>query len=716
MAKGPGAKPDSIKKLIATDPASPKTTGKPNIDRINNLAEEYFESSPDSTYRYAGLAISLADKANYTKGIADGYVNLAMVNTFRGDYPTSERNFKYALQLHKQIGGQYGMTEAYIGLGRIDDFLGNYNDAIAYLDSALTIRKKLGNETDIAECYNSIGVVYDNQGRFSTALDYYLRSLAISLKHNDTLASADNYCNIGIIMQHLELYPKALHYFDTALKIWRKYNDIQGISTIYLNNGEVLMAQKKYTEAFANFNKASAIFHTLDDKEGIAFAYYDLGLYHYHTNNPDTAIRYFNLSLSLSTKHGIKYNKTYAYLGLAMVYNQKKDYKKAYSYAMLAQSTANNLGSANVRADACLQLSKALAGLGKFENAYQQNQIYNSLKDSVKSNDIVQKLSAYNLEYDFAKSQLEYKRQHQAQIVAYKAKIEEQRKAIIIYVIFGLLTGTIAIVYYNAKRKQTRINRMLTEKNAEVIDQKNNLNTQAEKLNDLNSLKDRLIAILAHDLRAPLSTLRGLFNLIVDKEITREEFTEMVPQAFGKLESTSDFLDTLLFWINIQVDDAGQHIKSFPLSTVVDQELSILDDQFNRKQISIINKVNSTDTVLADPNSIRIVVHNFLTNAIKFSPTGGTIAISSKAAIDNHSVLTVQDEGLGMSPAMLDSLFKGQVTSTRGTDNEIGTGMGLLFCKELIETYNGKIWAESEEGNGAKLCFALPQGDTEATL
>jgi len=711
LAKPQVSTPDSIKKLIATDPRSPKTTGKANIDRINKLADEFFESAPDSTFRYANLAMSFANQAHYTKGIADAYINLARVNTFKGHFPASEKNFKYALQLHRQIGEQYGMSEAYVGLGRIKDFLGFYNDAITYLDSALVIRKKLGDEIEIADCYNSMGVVYDNKGEFSKALDYYLKCLAISLKHHEDLASADYYCNIGIIMQHLELYPKALHYFDIALKIWQKYNDRQGISTIYLNNGEVLMAQKKYAEATITLNKASVIFHQMDDKEGIAFSYYDLGLLHYHTNRLDSAVRYLNLSLATASTHGIKYNKAYAYLGLAMVYNQNADYKNAYRYATLAQTTADKLGSTDIRANAALQVSKALAGSGRFPQAYQQTQIYQSLKDSVKSNDIIQKITAYNLEYDFNKSQLEYKRQHQAQIVAYKKTIEDQRRASIIYVIVVLLAACIAAIYYGAKHRQVQINQTLAGKNAEILEQKNNLNDQAEKLNELNHLKDRLIAILAHDLRAPLSTLRGLFNLMVDKEITREEFADMVPQVFNKLQSTSDFLDTLLFWINSQVDDTRQNIKTFSLKPLVDMELEMLQDQVIKKSLTALNNVTEEAIVLADPNSIRIVVHNFLTNAIKFSPNGSFIEIHSHLKDENQQVLTVQDEGIGMSPATVSNLFKGQVSSTPGTNYEIGTGMGLLFCKELIETYNGKIWAESEEGKGSRLCFMLPAGN-----
>ncbi|GAB3919716.1 tetratricopeptide repeat-containing sensor histidine kinase [Mucilaginibacter myungsuensis] len=709
-AKEQDSKADSIKRLIATDLKSPKTTAKPNVDRLNELAEEYYESYPDSTFKYASMAMAFGSRSGYVKGVADGLNNVGMVNTFRGEYALSTRNFSRALQLHRSVGDRYGMSDDQIGLGRVQDFLGNYPKAIIYLDSALAIRKTLGNEADLADCYNYLGITYDNKGEFSKALDYYLKSLAIYLKHKNELATADSYCNIGIIMQHLELYPKALNYFNTALKIWLKYKDMQGISTIYLNNGEVYMAQRKFAEAFTSLNKASKIFHDMDDREGISLAYYDLGLCYHHTDRRDSALKYLNLSLATAAADKIPYNKTHAYLGLATVYNSTRDHTNALAYASLAKNTADGLGNADLRADAALQLSQALAASGKFEQAYREQRLYSTLQDSVNHTEILQRLAAYDLESAFAKDQLAYKRQNEAQIKAYQQAIRDQRNMIIFYAVVALLTAAIALVYYKGKRKQTLINRELTQKNTEIIAQKNSLDEHSHKLNDLNHLKDRLIAVLAHDLRAPLSTLRGLFGLMADQDLTPEEFAEMAPKVFSRLENTSDFLDTLLFWINSQVDGTN-NVTSFSLYDMVENELSILEVQLQQKQLTVINTVGKDDYVIADPNSIRIVVHNFLTNAIKFSPVGGEVGISAYNGVDGKQIFKISDRGVGILPHQLSALFKSKVNSTPGTNNELGTGMGLLFCKDLIENSNGKIWAESEPGKGADLYFSLPVGD-----
>jgi len=115
-------------------------------------------------------------------------------------------------------------------------------------------------------------------------------------------------------------------------------------------------------------------------------------------------------------------------------------------------------------------------------------------------------------------------------------------------------------------------------------------------------------------------------------------------------------------------------------------------------------------TVAADPNSVRIVTRNLITNAIKFSRRDDTITITAHYQDDNYLLLSIKDTGVGMSEKQLNKLFKSKVDSGTGTNNESGTGMGLLFCKDLIEKCNGKIWVESTQGQGTEFFFTLPVG------
>jgi len=268
----------------------------------------------------------------------------------------------------------------------------------------------------------------------------------------------------------------------------------------------------------------------------------------------------------------------------------------------------------------------------------------------------------------------------------------------------------VSIVYYRQKRKQQKINAMLEEKNREVLQQKADLDDQAQKLNNLNTLKDRLISVLAHDLRAPLSTLRGLFSLLQDETISHEQLLDMIPSVLKKLEYTSDFLDTLLFWINSQMDNFESSAKSFYLKDIVAYEAESYYEQAKLKGITLIDNVPHDAVASADPNSIRIVIRNLITNAIKFSQQDDTIEIQAIQQDDHNYVISVKDTGVGMSDDQLSKLFKSKVNSNAGTDNESGTGMGMLFCKDLVEKCSGKIWVTSKKGQGTKFSFTIPMG------
>ncbi|MCC8425782.1 tetratricopeptide repeat-containing sensor histidine kinase [Mucilaginibacter sp. UR6-11] len=716
MAKQQDKSVDSLKRLIApvlnNNAQAIDTT---TIKRIDKLAAKYFDSYPDSTYYYGKLEIGLAKKINYNLGVANGTAKLAAVNTFRGNYTESAKNYNAALKIYQQFNNYKGISDSYNGLGHIQDFLGNYDAALQLYRKSLAYCLKTPSEIDEGHCYNLMGISYDSKGDLSKALDCYFKSLFIDIKYNNNRRAADKYSNIGIIMQELELYPKALTYYNRALALWQKAGDQQGISTGCLNIGDLYIIQEKYPQAIGYIRKAHAIFTRMNDSEGLGMVYYDLGLYNYFAGYKDSAKRYLNLALKSALKNKIRYNKAYAYQGLAKVYNLEKNYTLAYKYALQAQKTARQLNSLIAMTDATLQLSTALAGLKRFEEAYQQHRQYSAYKSDLRHNESINKVMLYNLEIDFNKKQRDLAYSQRKKELVYQQRLDKQRNENLISAAIIIILTIIILVYYNAKSKQQKINRLLAEKNKEIISQQEDLNAQATKLNELNILKDRLIGVLAHDLRAPISTLRGLFNLMTDASITAAEFIELTPKVFNTLEHTSDFLDTLLFWINSQVDASENKTKNFLLAGLVDRELLHLEDKLQQKNIIVQLALAPDAVALADPNPVRIVIHNFLTNAIKFSNRNGVLEISASLQGDEVE-FCIKDHGIGMSPEYLNTLFKSQVISNAGTENESGTGMGLLFCKDLIQKQNGRIWANSSLGQGTELCFAIPAGTPAGNL
>jgi len=704
-------KVDSLRNLLASTLANKDNpTDTLTINRINKLAHEFIDVNPDSTLYYAKMAISRSLAIKYKKGIADGMLASGSVYSLMGQYEKAKENFTRAKLLYISLKEEASLGYCYIEFGRMYNNIANYEAASSYFAQALDIFKDLKDENGIADSYHNMGMVADNVGKSTFALDNYFKSLSLDIKLHDKRNSARNYNNIGVIMQEMEIYPKSLEYFKNALKIWQGQNNIQGVSTAYENIGEILMAEKKYDQAIVYLSKSMKLTKQLDDKNGISSLYADFGLCYANERKFPLAISNLEQALKISTDYKVDYNKALTYNYFATVYNMQADYQNAYKYALLGKSLADKLGSLGNRSSAALQLSIALGGLKKFEAAYYAQKEYEALKDSLKNDESVQKLTSFSLEANFNEKQRLLAEQHQRKDDLYQQKI--QRQGLLSAIFFIIILGMVAIliIYYRAKRKQQNINTILEEKNHEVLQQKTDLDDQAGKLNELNTLKDRLISVLAHDLRAPLSTLRGLFGLLEDDSITHEQFLSMIPQALRKLEYTSDFLDTLLFWINSQMENFENSAKSFPVKDVVSYEINSYQEQAAAKGITLIDTVAPALAISADPNSIRIVIRNLITNAIKFSRQNDTICVSARYQDDNFILISIKDTGVGMSEKQLNKLFKSKVDSGTGTNNESGTGMGLLFCKDLIEKSNGKIWVESSPDNGTEFFFTVPVG------
>lgn len=697
---------DSLKKLITQDSKPPADTL--TVNRLNKLADSYFQSSPDSTYYYGQQAVDLSRKLHYDSGLANGLLQTGHVDYFKGKSTEAQQQLNEAIGIFKKLNDKKGLVACYQSYGAMYTLLADYPSAIKNLNLAIEINNQLKNEELMqTNLYKSMGNVYFSKGEISKSLDYYYKGLFIAIKNHYALPAGNLYNNIGVVLQNMEVYPNAFEHFKKALEILGKTNNAQALGTINQNIGEILLAQNDLDGAILYLIKANYIVKKQNDKDGLSSVYTDLGLCYAAKKDFSKAVSYIDTSLQIAKKYKMIYNQAYALIGLANVYNQQHDYKNAYKYAAQGQQLSVKLGNLSVKANAALQLSKSLAGLGKAAQAYEFLNEYINFKNQLKSNESIEKSTSYNFELTFALKEHQLKQQQHEKDLIYQQKTNSQRLINTIFMVIILAMVLISGVYYREKKKQQNINVMLEHKNHEVLNQKADLDEQAKKLNDLNTLKDRLISILAHDLRAPLSTLRGLFGLLQDDTITHQELVEMIPVVLKKLEYTSDFLDTLLFWINSQMESFDISVKQFSVSELIKNEAESNRDEAGLKGIHFMIDIPDGLTATADPNSIRIVVRNLITNAIKFSDKNDTIHVSAYQT-DEKIMVKVADTGVGMSPEQLNKLFKSKVDSRNGTNNESGTGMGLLFCKDLIEKCNGEIWATSEPGVGTVFTFSIP--------
>jgi PAS domain S-box-containing protein len=238
------------------------------------------------------------------------------------------------------------------------------------------------------------------------------------------------------------------------------------------------------------------------------------------------------------------------------------------------------------------------------------------------------------------------------------------------------------------------------------------INLKNEQLENLNAEKDKLFSIIGHDLRSPLSSFVGATQIISDEinTMTNEEIIEITRSMKISASNIFNLLENLLEWSRLKRDGIDFVQEQLNLNKYVNACASVFSEPARKKNISFYVSVSEEIVVIADKHMLESVIRNLISNAIKFSNTGGLINVSAQE-IEGHFIeVKVSDSGIGMPPEIKNKLFMiNEKTSRKGTGGELSSGLGLLLCKEFIEKGGGRIWAESEEGRGTDFFFTVIQ-------
>jgi PAS domain S-box-containing protein len=234
--------------------------------------------------------------------------------------------------------------------------------------------------------------------------------------------------------------------------------------------------------------------------------------------------------------------------------------------------------------------------------------------------------------------------------------------------------------------------------------------TKNKILEKLNIEKDKLFSIVSHDLRSPMNGILGLTGMIKDEieSFSKDHIKEMAISIHTSANSIIQLLSGLLEWSQLQRGNISFNPQSVVLSISVKKSITLLNESAKAKNISIVTDVPENITVFADQQMLDSVIRNLVSNAIKFTPKGGQVEIGATESELNTITISVKDDGIGMSPAIIGKLFSlSSKINRKGTEGELSSGLGLILCKELIDKHGGKIWAWSKENKGSTFFFTL---------
>jgi signal transduction histidine kinase len=287
-------------------------------------------------------------------------------------------------------------------------------------------------------------------------------------------------------------------------------------------------------------------------------------------------------------------------------------------------------------------------------------------------------------------------------------KLSNNRLQIIIFSLIIIITSILILLIINRKRQKMieKLNIDLENKNLE--------------LENSNSTKDKFFSIIAHDLKSPLGAFKNITTLMYEKvgEFNEQDRNEMLSLIKDSANNVYNLLENLLMWSSSQRRIIKFNPVLFNISDTFNTNVKLLTTGLLDKRMLLINSVPNPINLVADISMINTVIRNLMTNALKFTPIGGTIEIgvvqfltgNASNKLNEFITFYVKDTGVGIPIDTIENLFRIDVNVTNiGTEGEVGTGLGLILCKEFIEKHGGKIWVESEVGKGTTFYFSIPK-------
>jgi len=503
-----------------------------------------------------------------------------------------------------------------------------------------------------------LGILFYDMGRYEKYIDYSRKLMALLSNSKIDLAIIHN--NIGAAYKKMGNYDAALLHLDSCIFYAKQYpkKDVSGVwqGIALENKGQILMVEKKYGQAIEQFKKAVPLCENYGEygTQATALIYIGKCLSENSKNLPQAQI-YFDSAVVVTQKLGNSFSKT----------PQLLKYHLADYYAKI----------------------------GKYKDAYENHLRYTQMQDSLDKNLNRKESEELQVQYETEKKEQE--------ILLQKQTIQFQERQNWFFSFTALMTVFSAIyLFYNNRQKQ-KINKVLESKNHEIESQK-------AELENLNTTKDRLFAIISHDLKSPINSLKN-FMEILEMDIPKEERILLQNDIFRLLDNSFQTLDNLLNWAKNQMEGIKYSPQNLHIGELSQQIILFLKPTANTKNILIDNQIQKNHQIWADNDHLQLILRNLISNAIKFTPENGKIFLKS-LDLGEQIQISIQDTGVGMREEDIKKVFEGKANfTTKGTSGEKGTGLGLMLCKEFMEKNKAILHLKSEPHQGTEFLLVFPK-------
>ncbi|MDF2187569.1 tetratricopeptide repeat-containing sensor histidine kinase [Paraflavitalea sp. CAU 1676] len=533
-----------------------------------------------------------------------------------------------------------------------------------------------------------MGIVYDEQGSLDTALRYYFDALTIYRNIDNPVKTGGTLKNIGNVYRVLKHYDKAADYLQQALAIQKGQRDSIRIGNVLNDIGLVYMDQDSNAIAKQYFGQVINQYGRAVNKEIKAYVYNNLGIIAANEKQYSQAQSYYRSGLALMQELGKKYGIALILDNMGDAWFEAGDYRQALGYYNQSHELARSINTNELLRSVYDDYAKLYSKTGDYRKAYDYLGLSSKLKDTVYQEESRKAYAEMSARYETEKKQTRIQLLERDYKIA-NIELVAQRRAKYLFLLTSALILLLAVLMYRSYLTRKKANQQL-----------NLLNKQ---LTEANSSKTKILGIISHDLRSPVSSL---FHFLQLKKIRKGQQDPKEQEAFDQKisQSAENLLETmedLLIWSKSQMEQFEPVMENLDVEDIFDEIIDLHTTAAANKQIRLLKDQIPYLEIHTDPNFVRIILRNLVSNAIKFTPPHGTVTLSASRE-NNLILLHVSDSGPGISPADINNIF--EWNSIRSDSS----GLGLKLVREFTERLSGQLTVVSGNGKGAEFTVGLP--------
>ena len=666
----------------------------------------YVENNPKRGLKIIDEALKKIDASVNPKYIGNIYRNRAVAYDYLRNFEEELKSYQQALIYFEKVkrtpfivqrlghkssmdadDGKLNAGKIFLNYSIILAEKGEFESALLKAEKALSIYQSQKMENAEAWAFETLADIYEMKGDNTEAIRNFQKALKILESTGDKIGLISTQLALGYLFFFNEDYETALENFENGMVNSAILKDTAYLVKTMGGVGKTALFLGDTTRAAVTIKKAIKINEVLEYDDELPALLEVSSDIQEAKGNYSAAIEIYKKVLLLNKKSKDDWKFQRNLIKITHLFFKENKIDSARHYANLALKYEPKEASSKEK----LSLQKAFADIhektGNYKEALKYHKNYFKLFEESFDNQSQKILKNEQVRQNVAGIEAEKK---QAETVA---SLLASRNQLYLVLALGLGFALLMGSYLFRQLRKT----------------KDQLESQNIQLEQLNTTRDKFFGIIAHDIRSPIVALDGVGEQM--EYYLKKEDTKKLERLAGRVDVTAKrlngLLDNLLSWALLQQGVIPFHPKSINVKSIGEQTFEMFEQNAKAKNISLKLEVEPQQKVFADEAALNTILRNLISNAIKFTPPGGTVSLGTEIK-DDKVFINVNDTGTGISAERLTKLFALEKQSERGTFGEKGTGLGLTLVKELVELNNGSIDVTSVVEQGSSFLVGLP--------